>query len=306
MSLQIVAVVCFTAIAAFAGAMWLVVRDLSAGRAGRSGALIVRPRAYWDQPVPNTLTGRLDRAFDRLLWETGWELTPGTGFLILLASGLFAGGVAGFYFDDVLPGILAGVLGMMVALVVFMVRRYRRMKQIAAELPNLFELLSRAVQAGRSIDQAVQFAGREMVGPLGKEMDRVARHLEMGGSVAMALQSLAKRVQLPEMRMLASVMSMHRSSGGHLPTALDRMAGVARTRLNYRRQMRTSTAAARMSALIIACLGPLLLVAFLVLKPEHIMILFNSPNGQSMLMLAALLQIVGLFWIAQLIRVEND
>lgn len=306
MSLQIVVVLSFTAIAALMIAVWMVVRDLAATRSGRSNALAIRPRAFWDQPLPTTITGKLDHAFDRLMWETGWELSPTTGFLVLLSSGLFIGGVAGFYFDNVFAGVLAGGAGMVAALVVFLIRRHRRMRQMANELPQLFDLMSRAVRAGRSIEQAVDFAAQEMVGPLGGEMQRCARHLEMGSGVTMAVQSLAKRVRLPELRMLASVMIVHRRSGGHLPVALERMSSVCRTRLNYRRQMQTSTAAARISAMVIAALAPLILLAFLVLKPDHVRVLFEHPMGQTLLTLAAVLQVVGLLWIARLIRAEED
>ncbi len=306
MSLELVTVVCFTAAVGIAVALVMVVRDLASASGRRGGGLALRTRAFWDEPKADTVTGRIDLAFDRLMWETGWELAPLTGFLVILASGLFTGGVAGFFFDDLLPGLVAGGLGMAAAIVVFLVQRHRRMTRMANDLPHLFDLLSRAVQAGRSIDQAVHFAGKEMSGPLGAELARCSRHLEMGGSVSATMETLAKRVRLSELRMLASVMTVHRRSGGHLPTALDRMATVARTRLNYKRQMRTSTAAARMSAMIIATLAPVLFAVFLVVRPDHLRVLMENPTGQTLLVAAAVLQVVGLLWVARLIRAEED
>lgn len=307
MSLPLLSVIWFAALVAIGIAVWMVIRDLAGSWSGRrGGALAVRPRAFWDQPVPTTISGRLDRSFDRLMWETGWELTPLTGFLVLVASGLFLGGLAWLYFDAALPGIVGGAFGMATALVVFLVRRHRRMQRMAGDLPHLFELLARAVDAGQSFEQAIRFAADETPGPLGAELTRCARHLEMGSSIAMAMTSLAKRIRLSELRMLSAAASVHRRAGGHLPTALNRMAGVARTRLNYRRQMKTSTAAARMSALVIAGLAPLLFAVFLVVRPDHLRVLFEHETGQSLLVFAAVLQIVGLLWISRLIRTEED
>jgi tight adherence protein B len=182
--------------------------------------------------------------------------------------------------------------------------RVRRMREIREQLPNVLDMLARAVRAGTSLDQAIKIVGSEAGGVLGREFTQCARQLEMGRSLPAVVKSLAMRVRLIEMRILSTTLSVQRQSGGNLADSLERMAGVIRDRLTARRRLRAATGAGRASTLLIATLGPLAYLVMFVWQPEHMSIMYQDPLGQLMLFTAISLEVVGILWVASLLRQE--
>ena len=73
-------------------------------------------------------------------------------------------------------------------------------------------------------------------------------------------------------------------------------------RLNARRQLRATTAAGRMSAAFVALVTPGVFLYFVFFRPEYSAEMLESTLGQTMLLVAALLEIIGLIWMARLLR----
>jgi tight adherence protein B len=263
-----------------------------------------RPTVF-DQAPARSVSGKIDQAFDHLVLESGWDCSPVTGFLMLIASGLLVGGVLWSYNNDLLSGIAGMALGMTLPLVVMMVQRSRRLHAVREQLPYVLDLLARAVRAGESLDNAIALVGRETKGVLGKEFLQCARQLQMGSSVESIVKSLASRIRLVELRILATTLTVHRQAGGNLAEALERMAGVVRDRLSARRQMRASTGAGRASAILIATVSPLAYLVMFLWQPEHVRVLYDDPLGLTLLAVAVTLEVIGVLWVVALLQNEN-
>src|SRR4029078_9732886 len=123
----------------------------------------------------------------------------------------------------------------------FLYRRADRINRIREQLPSSMEMMSRAVRADETLDQAVDGAGRTTETPLGIEWRRAARHLDLGLSVPAAMKSMTKRAPLMQMRILSTALNVQRRTGGNLPTTLERLSHVIRDRLSYQRQFKAAT-----------------------------------------------------------------
>lgn len=306
----IIAIICFTAIVFTVMAAYLLFRDARQPAAAgvAVGGVLSRPArrrmTVFDQAPAEGMMGRLDQAFERLVLESGSESTPSGVFLFLFACGLLAGGTLFVVFDNPLLGAIGMGTGMALPLLSLMWKRYRRMRSILEELPHVVDLLARAVRAGESVDQAIDLVGAEFDGPLGREFARASRQLEMGRSLEAAMKTLASRVSLLDIRMLASVLSVHRQTGGHLPDTLERLSGVVRARLNFRRQMRAATAAGRFSAIVIAIAAPLVYIGAYMWNQDHYGILYEDPTGRILLLVAFCLEVIGILWVLRILRTD--
>lgn len=305
-----VTLVAFASIVLIALAAALVMRDLlfpqRAGVSVGTGARrLRRSQTVFDESPPRSLSARIDQGFDRLVLETGYELSPAVAFLLLLCCALALGGGMWLYFDDPLAGVAGGVAGLLAPLAVMMIRRSRRMAQVREELPHVLEMLARGTRAGQSIEQVVQLVAAEAGGVLGPEFRRCSQQLEMGRSFDRTLKTLAGRVRTVEMRILATTLIVQRQSGGRLSETLERMAGVVRDRLNAHRQIKASTGAGRTSTLIIASVAPIAYAAMFLLHRPHVQYLFDDPLGRLLLLLALVLEVLGLAWVFFLLRREE-
>ncbi len=127
----------------------------------------------------------------------------------------------------------------------------------------------------------------------------------MGLALPAAFRSLSERIPLMDVQMFVTTVGVHRQTGGSLALTLERMAAVMRERLTYRRQIRATTAAGRMSAMLVASAGPLLFLYFFLLKPDYIQAMLNDQLGQILLLTAVVLELVGVVWILSLLRTDS-
>jgi tight adherence protein B len=250
------------------------------------------------------LVAKVDRGFGLFISQTGIELSPETAFLIAVAVGLTLCGVVLLWRDDFVMAAVSMLAGMGAVFSYYAFCRSRRRGEIREQLPDVMDLLARAVRAGESLDQAVHLVGETVPKPLGPEFRRCAQQLEMGLSIEAAMQSITRRAPVTEIRILASALMVQRKSGGSLPITLERLGAVIRDRLNYHRQFRATTAAGRVSTMLIASAGPLVAVYMLVWQRAYFAKFVESVPGQLMLGTAIFLQVVGCVWIYQLLRTD--
>jgi tight adherence protein B len=269
-----------------------------------NGHSLRRQKTVFDQEQATDRIGRLNQGFDRLVLESGLNLTPTAAALMLVAWGILVGGIVLLIWDNPLSAVAAALLGLAAMLLVLILIRRRRMNRIREEIPFAADLLARGVRAGESLDQAIAMVGSETGGPLGGEFKRCSQQLDMGRSMTTVMRSLTSRVRMIETRVLASTLIVHRRAGGNLPLALERMAQTVRDRANYRRQMKASTGAARTSAIIIASITPVLFLLLFLWQPDHIRELIEDQLGRTLLLAAVVLEIIGIYWVIRLLR--ND
>lgn len=310
MDLTIISILIFSVIVFGVMALYLIFRDLNQPATATAGSG-TGPRRFrrqvnvFDEAPADGLLAKLDQRFEWLVLESGDASSPNAVFLMLVACGLLLGGSVFVIFDAVLPGLIGMGVGMAVPLGILAWRRNRRMNAIRQELPHVVDLLARAVRAGQTLDDAIALIGEDFDGPLGQEFAKCSRQLQMGRSMVTVMQSLASRIRLMEIRVLASVLIVHRQTGGDLARALDRMSAVIRDRLNFRRQMKAATASGRFVATIIVIAAPILyLVAFL-WQPDHFGILWEHQWGRIAVIASFVLMIIGIIWVARILRSEQ-
>jgi len=306
MTQALVVVFVFLIFTLVAAAVALLMRDLAGGRSAtlalsEGHTVALRPQEPAGE-APRGLIRGLDDQILGWIQDSGLEMSPTTGSLVLAFSVLFFGGLAYVASEDLLTTVVGVVIGVAVPMLLLMMRRIRNLRYIQRLLPDVFDLLARAVRAGQSIEQAIETAGQRAAEPLGREFRTCSRQLQMGLSVADVTRQLAGRVRLLEMRIFALVMGVHRQTGGNLTLTLERMAGVVRERLASQQQLRAATGAGRFSATMISCVGPLLFLYMFLFQFDYARRLMTEPAGQVMLLVAVVLEIVGIIWVIRMLR----
>lgn len=245
-----------------------------------------------------------DSWFGRLAAGAGRGMTVEIGLLMLLAGGLLFGGTLYLWLDNELAALIGFIVGLLAGLGILMNLRARRERAILHQLPDVMMSLARAVRSGETLDQAFARVGRDGGPPLGPEFARVASQLEFGLSLDAAMRALVRRNPIMEMRLLASTLIVQRKTGGNLTITLERLAHVIRDRISYRRQFRAATAAGRISAIVIALAAPLVFLYFFLFETEYVEPLLFMPLGNILLILAVVLQLLGIFFVYRILR--ND
>src|SRR5262249_13667133 len=142
------------------------------------------------------------------------------------------------------------------------------------------------------------------VPPLSQEFARMYRQIDLGISLELVVRGAAERLQLVDFNVFASVVILHRTSGGNLPLLLDRLAVATRDRLHFDGQLRASTIMGRDSTGLIGGMTFLLLVYMLFFQTNFGTKMFLDVSvgyaGISLLITAVAFELIGvvlLFWL---------
>jgi tight adherence protein B len=301
----------FAAISLFAAAVLMFIFDVVVRRRELVAGRLRDPASREDLPrlpvgpegIPaRTLWGRINQWFDRLEQENGTDQPPEAVFWWETMAGLLLGGILWLWQQNFIIAVVGFLIGNIAVTALFVCMRARRRREMREQLPEVMDMMARAVRAGQTLDQAITLAGETAQAPLKDEFVRAAKHLDMGLSLEGAIRALTRRAPLPETRILAATLMVQRRAGGSLPVTLERLAHVIRDRLSYQRQFRAATAAGRMSMFIIVLAGPLVVAYLWFFQREYIENLIVTPEGHMMLMLAIALQVIGTLWILSLLR----
>ncbi|MFO1040397.1 MAG: type II secretion system F family protein [Planctomycetaceae bacterium] len=300
---NLVSLISFASIVSGCGAVFLGVRDLFSRRS-RDTALNreLRRLPKVHDVAPSGLMERFDCWLEQTLYMSGLNMTPLEGVLLATLVTLTGGGVIFLATENELLTLMTAMILVTFVFISLVIIARRRTAKFELQFPMALDLLARAVRAGESFDQSLVLVGEASEEPVGSELKRCARQLELGLSMQNCMQGMAQRVNLMDVRIFANAVAVHRESGGNLSVTLERLAEVVRDRQSYHRQLRSVTGAGRLSSMLITALGPILFIYLFVFQNEYGRRLVEDPMGKWMLLIAVICQLTGIIWVLRLLK----
>lgn len=253
---------------------------------------------------PTDAVGQMDRGFEHLVVGTGTGMTTGQALGIMAVSGIVFASVPIIWRDDFALAIFGLVAGLLLPLAVFylMYRRYRA--GVQAQLPDAFFLIARSLRAGLNLEQSLATVARYGTAPLSNEFKQVVDQIDLGLAVPAAVQGMARRLNMTDIDVLATAVTLHRTIGGNLALLLERVATGTRDRNLFRGYFWAATALARITGITIALAPPLLLLGYWVWQPEFIARFISTASGLRALGAAVVLEVIGAIWLFFLLQVD--
>lgn len=301
----------------------LVVRPESASRdilrqRIKTGGAAVRPRTSGQSllkeverlsaigPLHNALAGEGAIAVNlrNVVHMSGVKVTPGQ---VVLGSACLA--LLGYILTVMwIPrwqlGLVAGVLLGLLPYGVLRFLRSRRLNKFEEQFPEAIDLISRALRAGHALPTGLRMAADELPQPVATEFKLLHDQQNYGLPMPDAFRAFAERVPLIDARFFVTAVLTQRESGGNLAEVLDNLASVIRDRFKIKRQLRVVSAHGRLTGMVLGALPPALGLFLLIRMPDHFKILLETPAGNRMIMVAAFLQLFGVFLIYKITKVD--
>jgi tight adherence protein B len=269
-----------------AGAVMLLARAVGAQRRERWLARMGSPEAM---PLP----GSSPRSS---VGAPVWPFCLSTAIVGLVVGWVVAGS----------PGAAIGGCAGGASPVVFRRRRAaRRLEMVGDQLADAVSAIAAGGRSGLSLTQSVSFAAGQVGEPLGSSLREVADRTALGSPLEDALDRWVTAIPVPDVRLAAAVLRLHRRTGGALPPVLDGLARTLRERRASVREVHSLTAQARLSGAILGLL-PLGFFLFLSATSRRDMAAaFRAPAGLTAIVVGLVLQAVAFLWIRHLLRVER-
>ncbi len=180
-----------------------------------------------------------------------------------------------------------------------------RRKAFNDQVPNTLVLLAGSLKAGQGFEQALAVAAREAPEPTASEFKRALAEIRLGVPPEEALRSIADRMRSEAFDWAVMSTVIQRQVGGNLAEIYESTAAVLRERAKLHRTIKTLTAEGRLSAIILIILPFAIGGMILIVNRSYLAPLVQTGAGLAMLGLAAVLMIVGIFWMRAIVRVDK-
>ena len=240
----------------------------------------------------------------RLIEQSGVRTTPSAIVLMSLLAAAAGGFAASMLVRQPFAPLVAALLAGFAPYGWLVHRRSSRLKRFEEQFPEALDLLSRAIRAGHAFQTAMGMVADELAEPVGPEFKKTFDQQNFGLPLRDALNEMAERVKLLDVKFFVTAVLIQRDTGGNLSEILDNLAHVVRERFKIRRQIRVHTAHGRFTAYVLLALPAALAVALSIINPDHMQLLFRERMGQMMIMGAIVMQTIGYIWIRQVIKIE--
>lgn len=180
----------------------------------------------------------------------------------------------------------------------------RRRKKFILQLVDGLMVMNSCLKGGLTLTQSFEVLAEEMSAPINNEISLLNREIKVGVTLEEALLRLEKRMPSEEMTLITSAILVARETGGDLTKVFSRLVETIRDRIKLREMVTTLTLQARLQSIIISLLGPVFFVVVRKIRPDHFDIMWKDELGRVFLIIAIVLQIIGIILIVIFGKIE--
>lgn len=265
---------------------------------------VLRKMRREDQDFVSRMLARIFPWLENLASQSGSNISLlrlfviiGAFFIVLLAGLRIATAVP--YFIIIPASALASIAAPMLTL---MLRRRKRLKLFAAQLPEALDLIVRSVRAGHPVSASFSLVAKEMHDPIGSEFGLMLDEMTYGLDIHEALQNLHIRVPLTDLHFFIMAIQIQYGTGGNLAEVLSNLSTVIRDRFRMFAKIRTASAEGRLSAFIISLMPVFVMGVVNILNPKYFGDVYHDSLFWPLMGLAAFLLLSGITVIWKMVN----
>ena len=225
--------------------------------------------------------------FERMLMQAQLTIPTGRLMLMILVAPLIvffgilltmlAAGIGVSFGRIVLSAAFAASVGLVIPLMLLNFAATRMRKKMQSQFPVALDVFVRGLRAGHPIAAALELLTVEMPDPIGTQFGLVVDEVTYGAELRDALQNMAERWDLDDMRMFVVSLSVQSETGGNLAEILENLSRVIRERQSMMLKVRALSSEGRMTAIMLTALPIFAFVMLFLANPGFYLDIANDP-----------------------------
>jgi len=251
--------------------------------------LIVQRIQFWQQKKEAAVAKEMDKMF--------YDKSPKSIVMLYFILPMLFGSVGYFILNSQLMMILGAVAGLVIPNFILKARFKARIRKFNNQLLDAINMLSSCIKGGLSLLQGLEVLVEEMPAPMSQELGLVVRENRMGIPLEECLIRLNKRMNLDELSLIVNALMVARETGGELPKVFSRLSVTIRDNRKLRESIKTLTLQGRLQGIIMSFLPFAFCAWVLSVNKHHFDIMLNSDIGRTLLIIAVVLQLIGMWLI---------
>ncbi len=206
--------------------------------------------------------------------------------------------------DSLVGGLIGGAVGAYLPFFTVLSKRNKRQKQIANQIPEALDFLSRVLRSGHSLTTGLQMMAEELPQPIGMEFRRCYDQHSLGQPLEECLKTMATRIESTDFAFFITAVLIQRQSGGDLSEVLTNISGMIRDRIRLQQHVKAKTAEGRFTGYILTAFPAIMFMIAYVMNPDYAGVLLHTTTGLELLGTAFGLSMLGLFAIRKITTVK--
>jgi tight adherence protein B len=186
--------------------------------------------------------------------------------------------------------------------------RYRhrvRQRKFKAQLVDALLILSSSLRAGLSLTQAFEQLEAEISPPASQEFGLMLKAHRVGRTLEEALQGLNNRMPSDELQLLTTAVLVARETGGDVTEVIGQLVTTIRDRQKLADKVNTLTLQGRLQAYLLSALPVVFAIFVRTFNPNFFNVLIEDATGRSVLAVACVLWVIGMFLLMRMSRVNT-
>lgn len=204
----------------------------------------------------------------------------------------------------VISGTFAILIGALLPLMLISVKAARLRRRMEEQFPVALDVFVRGLRAGHPIAAALELLTVEMPDPIGSQFGIAVDEITYGAELRDALQDMAERWDLEDMRMFVVSLSIQSETGGNLAEILENLSRVIRERHAIFLKVRALSSEGRMTAAMLTILPIITFTLLFLFNPAFFLDVANDPAFIPGFAALLLLYAVGFLWIRRLVNLK--
>jgi tight adherence protein B len=145
---------------------------------------------------------------------------------------------------------------------------------------------------------------QEESAPLSTEMRKTAEEMKLGMPLDQALNNLAKRVPLLNVRIFVAAVKLQSRTGGKLSDVLAAMAETMREATSVEGEVKALAAHGRVTGAVLTVMPILIAVLMTAVNPGYLNILFENETGKNLVIVCVIALVAAHFVIRRIVNVR--
>ena len=224
--------------------------------------------------------------------------------LMIVGFAVMAGVLAFIGTRSTVAAIFAGIMCGMLPFLIVSSKCARHQKIVEDQLPEALDFLARVLRAGHSLATGMQMAAEEIPEPLAGQFRRCYDQHSLGTPIEVAMKEMAERVGTPDFSFFVTAVLIQRTTGGDLAEVLTNIGNMVRARIRLQQHVKAITAEGRLVGYILLVLPVIFYIILYLLNPKYARVLLDTREGFYVLMVAVILQVLGLISIKKIVSVK--
>lgn len=207
-------------------------------------------------------------------------------------------GAAGYLISQsVIPALIGAFIGLAIPNFILKIRLARRKQKFNDQLLDAITMLSSCLKGGLSLLQGFEVLVEEMPAPMSQELGLLLKENKMGVPFEVSLRRLNKRMEIEELSLVVNALLVARETGGELTKVFSRLTTTIRDNRKLKESIKTLTLQGRLQGAIMSFLPIVFVLWVISVNRHHFDIMLTSDLGRMLLVIAAVLQVAGMFLI---------